>query len=96
MPAFLQRLGLAVAEYERYASELLERERKISRETSSGSPRNSLLSQLVRVADSEQPEGAAKRSGQTLSDQEILGNIFVFNIAGHDVRFETTREKIES
>ncbi|KAI4144900.1 MAG: hypothetical protein LQ340_006499, partial [Diploschistes diacapsis] len=84
MPASFQKLGLAVVEYERYVGGLLENERKASNQRTES--RNNLMSVLARASDSEKASG---RASQSMTDQEIFGNIFIFNIAGHDTTANT-------
>ena len=79
MPQSFQKVGLAIEEYDRYAESLLEKERKASSQ-------NNLMSALVKASDSEKDSG---RHSQTLTDEEILGNVFLFIIAGHDTTANT-------
>lgn len=81
IPAWLQRLGPAewrqtatsYTDTGLYLSELLERERDAS--TSSRNTKKNLLGALVTTSDS-----AAK--GDKLSEEDLIGNVFVFAVAG--------------
>lgn len=78
MPASFQRLGVAVNEYERYVSSMLGSERKAS--AGQNGSRNNLVSVLATASDSEKASG---RLSQSMSDEEIMGNIWIFFVAGH-------------
>jgi len=65
-------------EFDLYLHDLLEREK------TSNSERQNLLSALARhVRNSAGTEGSIQGA---LGDQEVLGNIFLFLIAGHETR----------
>ena len=84
MPAGLQKLGTAVEEYDRYIRSLLQDQRKAIAQGTE--PQNNLLNVLIRASDTEKDSGHAS---QTLSDEEIRGNTFIFNVAGHDTTANT-------
>ena len=81
MPTGLRRVGAAVKEYRRYADEMLQQQRTSKPKV--GLASNNLMSVLVRASDE------TKNLSQRLSDTEIIGNIFVFNVAGHDTTANT-------
>ena len=84
MPAYIQKLGTAVEEYDRYVRDLLRDQQKAIAQGKE--PQNNLLNLLLRASDNEKASGHAS---QTLSDEEIRGNTFIFNIAGHDTTANT-------
>lgn len=92
MPRALRYVGLAAREFQIYMEEMLSHERAVSANHSAGS--NNLVGALVRASDNqEQSKGRPSWTGpQSLTDDEIFGNIFAFNLAGH----ETTANTIAS
>lgn len=91
MPKKLRKVGVAVEEFLKYNHDMLDIERKEAAEDQEPPPtRTNLLSALVRASDHETPEHEApKKASQSLSDQEILGNMFIFGLAGHDTTANT-------
>lgn len=78
------RLGqtvVAMDEFGLYMKEMLQKERERIR--SGSSTKESLMSVLVKSSDQGMAESSSK-GGPVLSDEEIYGNLFVYNIAGHD------------
>ena len=73
LPGKLREIGAATAEFQEYMEEMLINERRvISRgERASGN----LVSNLIR---------ASEETSEGLTDEEIYGNIFVYNLAGHE------------
>ncbi|KAF2097735.1 cytochrome P450 [Rhizodiscina lignyota] len=88
MPAVLRRKGEAIYEFHNYTKELLQKEREIS--ANSGTPRNNMLSLLSSISeqnsDSKERDSAQKN---TLSDEEIRGNLYQFTLAGYDTTANT-------
>ena len=85
MPKGLQQVGLAAKEFQLHMEELLAREK--ARE---GEERN-LMSALVHAAEDSKDDDTGMSRGQMLklSDDEIYGNIFAFNLAGHETTANT-------
>ncbi len=91
LPFKWQQIGWAISEFRQYMLDQLAEEKQLLLAGKPGS--GTLISNLVRASES-QPEisdarGRAATVGKTrdlkaLSVDEILGNIFVFNFAGHD------------
>ena len=91
LPFKWQQIGWAVSEFRQYMLDQLAEEKRLLLAGKPGS--GTLISNLVRASEA-QPEildarGRAEPNGKTrdlkaLSVDEILGNIFVFNFAGHD------------
>ena len=83
-PKSLQKLGRATVEFKRYMEELMMKERQlISRGASSS---RNLMSALIRASEAAKSNSSANglNPNQALSDTEIFGNIFFFNVAGHE------------
>ncbi|KAF2676004.1 cytochrome P450 [Lentithecium fluviatile CBS 122367] len=90
LPRSLQHIGRAAAAFKAYMVQMLHEETASSRRGESGS--GSLMTSLVRAGDSyAQAQGGSgsKRRTTGLSVDEIFGNIFVINFAGHDTTANT-------
>lgn len=81
VPKKLRKIGLAITEFESYMREMIEHERRLidNRESDSAN----LISSLIRSSE----EGRAAK--EFLSDDEILGNLFIYNLAGHETTANT-------
>jgi cytochrome P450 len=93
-PPSWREIGHAKNEFPLHTREMLESERRLQAE--SPEPRNNLMSVLVRLSDSskakEQPDLAtddASKTAQILSEEEVLGNLFIFTSAGFDTTANT-------
>lgn len=89
-----QAIGHAKIEFPIHTKKMLERERTL--QSTTPEPRSNLMSILVKVADSaagvgtEKTEGVDKsQKGVLLSEEEILGNLFIFTSAGFDTTANT-------
>ena len=91
LPAKWTQIGRAVAHFRKYMLSQLADEKRLIAEGEPGS--GTLMSNLVRASDevSQPKKGTQKleRPGEAsnlkpLTTDEILGNIFVYNFAGHD------------
>ncbi|KAK4565720.1 hypothetical protein LTR86_003568 [Recurvomyces mirabilis] len=79
---FIRSLGHAVDEFPVHTKALLEEERQRSRTAKDGQTSRSIISQLLQAsADSEKGEG--------LTEEETVGNIFIFAVAGFDTTANT-------
>jgi cytochrome P450 len=67
----------AFAEFKQYMAEMVETERTSTR----SSDKDNLMSALFRASEAE-AESDHGRNG--LTDEEIFGNLFIYNLAGHD------------
>lgn len=88
LPKRLQRVGQAAQEFQKYMEDMLalERSRISKREAGAGN----LMSALVRASEEAKQssdEGETSRLG--LTDLEIFGNIFAYNLAGHETTANT-------
>ena len=87
IPDSMRRIGIGLREYPLRTKEMLEAERK---SVSSGtSPRNNMMSTLVRLSDSAKDGEESISKSQNLSEEEILGNLFQFTAAGFDTTANT-------
>ena len=83
LPKKLRTVGLAAKEFQTYMEEMLLSQRAEVKERENESP--NLMSALVRASEEArrtQDESGSRHIG--LSDEEIFGNIFMFNLAGHE------------
>lgn len=80
LPKFIKDMKIALAEFKQYMVEMVEEERALIK---AGRPdhKENLMSVLVRANESSASAGKERSS---LSDEEIYGNLFIWNLAGHD------------
>ncbi len=88
----MRRIALAYEEFKGYMSEMIEKEKTAFEQ--GDLTRHNLMSALVRA--SEESREAARTSKETsdvsaagLSDDEVYGNLFIYNLAGHDTTAAT-------
>ena len=81
LPKRWKSVGLAIKFFQRYMEDQLIEENQLISEGKPGS--GTLMSNLVRTSD-ESGTWEKGSSHQPLRRDEIFGNIFVFNFAGHD------------
>ncbi|KAJ5662735.1 hypothetical protein N7462_011661 [Penicillium macrosclerotiorum] len=87
LPRILRRLKVSVAELRLYMEESVLYQMRQSSSTDSKSQSPSLLEAMVKANEVEKQESLKKTARASyLTDSELYGNLFVFNIAG----FETT------
>jgi cytochrome P450 len=89
VPKTWKRVGQATKDFRQYMMDMFNEERRLLNAGKPGT--GNLMSSLVRVSEDEQKEdvkdGATGLKGLTMN--EILGNIFVINFAGHDTTANT-------
>lgn len=78
IPKF-RKMEKVIAEFQRYMAETVEEERRLT--SKRGGTKDNLMSVLLRAADVSKAGGNARDS---LTDEEIYGNLFIWNFAGHD------------
>jgi cytochrome P450 len=88
LPSFLIPKGMldiktAIIEFKKYMVEMVEEERVTIKDRVG--EKDNLMSALLR---SSQSEGGGK-GRNALSDEEILGNLFIYSFAGHDTTANT-------
>ena len=82
IPRSWRRIGWAIQNFRDYMLKQLDDERQLIKEGRPGS--GTLVSNLVRASDEGRTSGTRNPDMKPLTEAEILGNIFVFNFAGHD------------
>lgn len=91
MPQSWKRIGQAATEFKEYMENMLKEETALFEEGKAGS--GSLMTSFVRALGVSKKEAATDLSKQQpskgLSVEEIFGNIFVINFAGHDTTANT-------
>ena len=85
IPGPVKRIQEAVGEFKAYMREMVQEEREAIESGSQG--KDNLMSVLLRAADAEAEKDGNGRSG--LSDEEIYGNLFFYNLAGQDTSANT-------
>lgn len=95
MPRNIRKVGEACSEFKLYMKEMVEAEKKSAADRSD-SERSNLLSALVHaseaVSEAGQEKGSRVRSG--LADDELYGNLFIYNMAGHESTANTIATSI--
>jgi cytochrome P450 len=92
LPKKLRKLGQAVKEFKQYMEEMLETERTSITKRESGN--NNLLSALIQASDEAKETNGGRESNLGLTDDEIYGNIFIYNLAGHETTANTVAAAI--
>lgn len=93
LPKSWARIGKAAADFKRYMIHMLDEESSLLGQGKTGT--GSLMTSFVRALDTHQGEvmNAKRSKGQSqqkgLTIDEIFGNIFVINFAGHDTTANT-------
>ncbi|KAI4249401.1 MAG: hypothetical protein L6R42_009010, partial [Xanthoria sp. 1 TBL-2021] len=84
LPTRWTQVGWAKTAFRRYMLDQIADEKQLMSEGKAGS--GTLVSNLVRASEQPQDPGSSNvgKTQKPLSIDEILGNIFVFNFAGHD------------
>lgn len=88
MPQKVRRVGEACDEFKLYMKEMVEKEKLAAGRRRSDDEGDNLLSALVRASEAAAAGGgggektSVGRSG--LEDDEIYGNLFIYNLAGHE------------
>ena len=81
MPKTLRKVGLAVKEFKKHMAEMISRERQLIEKRDSEA--SNLISSLIRASE----EG--KVESYSLSEEEIMGNLFIYSLAGHETTANT-------
>ena len=92
LPRSLTHIGRAAIEFKQYMIQMLDQETSFRDQGKSGS--GSLMTSFVRALDTHQQSEIVASIGNTqpskgLTVNEIFGNIFVINFAGHDTTANT-------
>lgn len=85
----LKTLGYAIQEFPQHTHAMLDKESQRLRQEQSVS-RSNIMSQLVQASELGDPElNNEERKKKALSDEEMMGNLFVFTAAGFDTTANT-------
>lgn len=90
LPQKLRTLGVAVQEFQRYMEEMLSHRQELA--GGMENTHSNLTSTLIRASESAQEtdrQGGSKNAAIGLTDEEVFGNIFAFNLAGHETTANT-------
>ncbi|KAH7408317.1 cytochrome P450 [Phaeosphaeria sp. MPI-PUGE-AT-0046c] len=87
LPRNLRVLGKAAADFKVHMTRMLEEETSMMKRGEKGS--GSLMTSFVRALDTHQKDNIEATTTKGLSVDEIFGNIFVINFAGHDTTANT-------
>ena len=86
LPRRFRKLGTATSEFRMYMEEILSHEqRKASREMDSHQGRqvHNLASALIQASESAKIDDHSQHAFQSLTDDEVFGNLFIYNVAGY-------------
>ena len=92
MPNKLRDLGQATKEFQKYMEEMLARERQLISDREPG--KWNLISALIRASEEAKEVGGDESIMQGLQDEEIFGNIFIYNLAGHETTANTVASAV--
>ena len=86
----LKALSYAVTEFPTHTKAMLERERKRQRTEEGAGSRNNIMSQLLQASEQESGKADNKDAASgALTEEELMGNLFVFTAAGFDTTANT-------
>lgn len=83
-------LGYAKVEFPQHTRDAVAREKQL--EAQSGSARNNVMSALISASERNEADDGEKgnrRKGPALSDDELVGNLYIFTAAGFDTTANT-------
>jgi cytochrome P450 len=84
LPASVKRVQKSVGEFQAYMQELVVKEREAVSKGENTNKAN-LMAVMVRASESESRWITPGKSVQgSMTDEEFVGNLFIFNVAGHD------------
>ncbi|KAF5558266.1 cytochrome p450 3a7 [Fusarium napiforme] len=84
LPSKLKRVQDAVVNFRQYMAEMVAEEREAM--DAGAEEQDNLMSILVRASENQNKEGKGTRH---LTDSEIYGNLFSYNLAGHETTSNT-------
>lgn len=87
VPKALRQVGKAADEFKHHMERMLEEETAALKKGNSGA--GSLMTSLVKASNTYATSNKDSKSAKGLSVEEIFGNIFVINFAGHDTTANT-------
>jgi cytochrome P450 len=77
LPPRLKKIQNSMSEFRKYLTEMVEEERRLTTRTTE---KDNLMSALVRASDNE---ARNEKGDNGLTNDELLGNMFIYNLAGH-------------
>lgn len=80
LPAHIKKIKVAIGEFKAYMFEMIQAEKKLIHASGTAEQKSNLLSVLVKL--SEQEGDSTGKKG--LTDDELFGNFFFYNLAGHE------------
>lgn len=86
MPSKTQKIGRALQEFQLYMDEMLAHERSSAAKQSRSW---NLMGALVRASEDSDHSLEGKETKHRLTDEEVFGNIFIYNFAGHETTANT-------
>ncbi|KAF2252133.1 putative cytochrome P450 [Trematosphaeria pertusa] len=90
LPGILKRLKVSVAEFRLYMKEAVLRHMQASKTKTDQPGRTSLLEAMVKANEAEKQQLQKTTSRPSyLTESELYGNIFVFNLAGYETTAST-------
>jgi cytochrome P450 len=84
LPSKFKKVQDAVVNFRQYMAEMVEEEREAM--NAGAEEQDNLMSILVRASENENKQGKGARH---LTDTEIYGNLFSYNLAGHETTSNT-------
>ncbi|MCJ1318707.1 hypothetical protein MMC15_004037 [Xylographa vitiligo] len=87
LPRKLRAIGDATREFAAYMEEMLTAERRLI--SSGRSDTRNLMNALIRASDEAKAAEAKGKTVSGLTDEEIFGNLFMYNLAGHETTANT-------
>ena len=84
---YLRDLGQATMEFKKYMEEMLMKEQHLISEKRPKA--GNLMSALVRASEAAKEADVGNGRASGLDDSEIFGNIFMYNLAGHETTANT-------
>lgn len=87
LPKSLQRIGQAAESFKHHMQRMLDEETAALKQGKPGT--GGLMTSFVKASDAHEVQSDGTRMPQGLSVEEIYGNIFVINFAGHDTTANT-------
>ena len=82
LPSGLRAIGQATLDFKSYMRELVDEEREATHQKESGT--GHLITTLIRALDNVKGSDNTVTSTLSLSEAEVYGNIFIYNLAGHE------------
>lgn len=88
----LRSIGLGVDEFPRHTRNMLQKERERSQDSGGVTTKNNIMSQLLRASERPDDAESHKAGGRqkSLSEEEMLSNLFIFTGAGFDTTVSST------